>query len=96
MVPSGEAERLGVTASEPTLTGCIHEYLILGRLFKLHPDFDTAVREILERDPAGCIVLIHETLNEDWTRAVWKRLTDKLRSVGEVRDASPHLTEVAM
>ncbi|CAM9390627.1 unnamed protein product, partial [Scytosiphon promiscuus] len=57
---------------------CSRNYLVMGRLFKLHPGFDGAVEGILAGDPAGCVVLIHETKDEQLTRAVWSRLKDVL------------------
>ncbi|CAM9214198.1 unnamed protein product, partial [Discosporangium mesarthrocarpum] len=60
-----------------------HLYLVLGRLFKLHPEFDEAVAGILEEDPDGCVVLIHEKQEEEWTRAIWRRLMTKLTPLGE-------------
>lgn len=53
---------------------CVRNYLVMGRLFKVHPDFDTAVEGILAGDAGGCVVLIHETTDEEWTRVVWSRL----------------------
>lgn len=57
---------------------CSRIYLVLGRLFKLHPDFDAAIEGILAGDTNGCVVLIHETRDEEWTRVVWTRLRDVL------------------
>ena len=61
---------------------CLRTYLVFGRLFKLHPDFDVAIAGILSGDPSGCVVLIHETQNEDLTRAVWNRLRGMLLPQG--------------
>ncbi|CAM9713019.1 unnamed protein product, partial [Hapterophycus canaliculatus] len=57
---------------------CRRNYLVMGRLFKLHPDFDDAIEGILAGDADGCVVLIHETKDEEWTRAVWTRLKKAL------------------
>lgn len=61
---------------------CLQNYLVLGRLFKLHPDFDAAIEGILVRDTGGCVVLIHETTDEEWTRVVWTRLREVLAPRG--------------
>lgn len=61
---------------------CLRIYLVLGRLFKLHPDFDVAIAGILAGDPSGCVVLIHETQHEEWTRTVWNRLREVLLPQG--------------
>lgn len=61
---------------------CRHKYLVMGRLFKLHPDFDVAIEGILEGDKDGCVILIHETKDEEWTRVVWSRLRDVLAPRG--------------
>ncbi|CAM9920099.1 unnamed protein product, partial [Choristocarpus tenellus] len=57
-------------------------YLVLGRLFKLHPDFDNAVMSILEEDINGRVVVIHEKQEGEWTRAIWERLQKKLTPKG--------------
>ncbi|CAN0554262.1 unnamed protein product, partial [Ectocarpus sp. 12 AP-2014] len=61
---------------------CRQKYLVMGRLFKLHPDFDVAIEGILEGDEDGCVILIHETKDEEWTRVVWSRLRDVLAPRG--------------
>ena len=52
-----------------------HLYICPQSLFKLHPDFDWAIGEILRRDPKGEVLLIHDaypmpaaTLRERWRR----------------------------
>ena len=55
-------------------------YLCPQSLFKLHPDFDPLLRQILERDPAGQLVLI-EWKYRDWTRLLRKRLTRSMPAV---------------
>lgn len=71
---------------------CLRTYLVLGRLFKLHPDFDVAIAGILAGDPSGCVVLIHETRDEEWTRTVWSRLRETLlpQGIGSGRDECEH------
>ncbi len=49
-------------------------YLVLARMFKLHPDTHATVEGIR----GGCVVLIHETIDEELTRAVWSRLRGAL------------------
>lgn len=61
---------------------CRRTYLVLGRLFKLHPHFDAAIEGILAGDPRGCVLLIHETADEEWTRGVWRRLMAQLGPQG--------------
>lgn len=78
-VSGGEVEEHGLEES----TACQHTYLVLGRLFKLHPDFDAGIEKILAGDPEGCVILIHETTDEEWTRAVWDRLTQLLVPQGK-------------
>lgn len=73
--------------ADPSALLCRQTYLVFGRLFKLHYAFDTAVEGILAKDSEGCVVLIHETRDEAWTRAVWERLTRKLSPTGERRTA---------
>lgn len=68
---------------------CLRTYLVLGRLFKLHPDFDAVITGVLAGDADGCVVLIHETRDEEWTRAVWSRLGELLVPLGNYVDAAP-------
>lgn len=63
-------------------TGCLRTYVVLGRLFKLHPEFDAAIKGILARDREGCVLLMHETTDEEWTRCVWSRLRGILLPLG--------------
>lgn len=65
-------------ATDESGAECLRSYLVLGRLFKLHPKFDLAIEGILAGDVDGCVILIHETRDEEWTRAVWSRLRDSL------------------
>uniref|UniRef100_A0A7S2CRM6 O-GlcNAc transferase C-terminal domain-containing protein n=1 Tax=Octactis speculum TaxID=3111310 RepID=A0A7S2CRM6_9STRA len=51
----------------------VHTFLVLGRLFKLHPDFDEIILGILYADRLSCVVLIQER-HELWTARVWERL----------------------
>lgn len=63
---------------------CRQNYLVMGRLFKLHPNFDSAIEGILAGDASGCVILIHETRDEEWTRDVWKRLRKVLVPRGDI------------
>jgi protein O-GlcNAc transferase len=56
-------------------------YLILGRLFKLHPDFENAMFEILNRDKCGRIVLITERARH-LNQVVYGRLRSTALSKG--------------
>lgn len=78
-VSGGDVDEHGLEGS----MACQHTYLVLGRLFKLHPDFDAGIEKILSGDPEGCVILIHETTDEEWTRAVWDRLTQLLVPQGK-------------
>jgi predicted O-linked N-acetylglucosamine transferase (SPINDLY family) len=51
-----------------------HVYLCPHNLFKFHPDFDVALREILERDPQADIVLI-EGRYPYWTERLKQRFS---------------------
>ncbi len=55
-----------------------HVYLCPQSLFKLHPDFDDVLAEILEQDARAVIVLI-EGLHKHWTERVQERLGRSLR-----------------
>jgi predicted O-linked N-acetylglucosamine transferase (SPINDLY family) len=48
-------------------------YTCVQTLIKFHPDFDDLLRQILERDPQGVILLV-EGLNTRWTEALKARL----------------------
>lgn len=59
-------QRLGVPAAT-------HRYACPQTIFKLHPDFDGALVDILRRDPAGLVILI-EGKHPNWTRLLRRRL----------------------
>jgi predicted O-linked N-acetylglucosamine transferase (SPINDLY family) len=61
------------------LPGNARIYLCPQSLFKLHPDFDTVIGDILAADTAGIVVLI-EGLRPAWTRFVRDRLADTIGS----------------
>ena len=50
-----------------------HIFIVLGRLFKLHPNFDDALLTLLHTDPRAIVALIQER-HEAWTSAVWARI----------------------
>ena len=49
-----------------------HYYLVAQFLFKMHPDFDPVLGEILRRDPQGQILLIHGA-RRAWSRNLMAR-----------------------
>ena len=56
--------------------GLIHEkhlYLCPQSLFKLHPDFDNVLGEILRRDPDGLLVLIEDDQGGNWNKLLLAR-----------------------
>ncbi len=66
-----------------------HYYIIAQYLFKLHPDFDDVLKQILERDPKGVILLIHGS-RPLWSRFLMARfkkgmpeLTDRIRFINQ-------------
>jgi predicted O-linked N-acetylglucosamine transferase (SPINDLY family) len=66
--PQGEdiLARLGIPASG-------HLYACPQTIFKLHPDFDWALIEVLRRDPSGRLILI-EGKEKNWTTRLKARL----------------------
>ena len=63
------------------LAGGQHVYACPQALFKFHPDFDQALRAILERDASGTIVMIAQ--HASWTEQLRTRFA---RTVGAVAD----------
>jgi predicted O-linked N-acetylglucosamine transferase (SPINDLY family) len=57
-----------------------HVYLCPQTLFKLHPEFDFILRNILRKDPRGIVVLI-SALYDDHTKQLHDRLA---RTIGDV------------
>lgn len=51
-------------------------YLVLGRLFKLHPSFDDVLFRILERDPTGLVLLVAEP-QARVTHALYRRFENR-------------------
>ena len=52
----------------------LHVYGCLQNLFKLHPDYDVVLDEILQRDEKGIVLLPHGTTRH-WDEALMRRLT---------------------
>ena len=50
----------------------------LGRLFKMHPDFDAIIYEILKEAPNAYIVLVSEKVTA-LTHLLWKRMSVSVR-----------------
>lgn len=86
--PFAQVLDLSVNASrahlveEPDPGGAL--YLVLGRLFKLHPDFDAALLDILSRDPTGVVVLVAEA-QRPVTRRLWRRLETYGKNLDRLR-----------
>ena len=59
-----------------TIYACPH------MLFKLHPDFDALLAEVLRRDPQGTLVLIEAT-HPNWTKRLRQRLERTMADVAE-------------
>lgn len=47
--------------------------MVLGRLFKVHPDFESLVFDVLERDECGVVALISEKVG-GWNDKLWERM----------------------
>ena len=50
----------------------LHYYIVAQYLFKVHPDFDGILKQILERDPKGVILLVHGS-RPLWSRFLMRR-----------------------
>ncbi|CAM9560190.1 unnamed protein product, partial [Ascophyllum nodosum] len=48
-------------------TTCRQNYLVLGRIFKFHADFDAAIKIILARDPGGYHLKWYPLLGRSWS-----------------------------
>ena len=59
-----------------------HLYVCPQSLFKMHPEFDTVLKRILEADPQGLVVLI-EGQQEHWTELLMKRYRRTMPSVAD-------------
>jgi predicted O-linked N-acetylglucosamine transferase (SPINDLY family) len=67
-------------------------YVCPQSLFKLHPDFDDAVTEILRRDPRGLMVLI-EGMSKNWGRLLVERLSRLLPDATDRVILLPRMSE---
>ncbi len=56
-------------------------YVCPMKLQKLHPDFDAALREILETDPAADVLIFEERTTPAWNSALRERLKQSLGDV---------------
>eukprot|EP01041_Mallomonas_annulata_P002643 gene2643-5185_t len=56
--------------------------LVLGRLFKLHPDFDSVVVQILLQAPHAYVLLIREAVSE-WNEIIWNRIKQAVLNIVE-------------
>lgn len=73
------------------LPGGVPVYLCAQNLRKVHPDFDLAVKSILEQDPAGIVVFIHDA-QPNITELLRKRLT---RTCGDYADRLHFLSRMS-
>lgn len=76
-------------APEPRRQGT-RSYHCPQNLFKLHPDFDAAMKAILERDPQGEIVLVDS--GRPWTGQLRSRLRRSLGALSERVRIVPRMT----
>ncbi|GMH90739.1 hypothetical protein TL16_g11856 [Triparma laevis f. inornata] len=73
-----ESERVE-TLKRLGLVGVTEEtriYLCFQSIMKLHPSFDSAIREISNLDPSGIIVLMSDTKKPGWQKKIRQRLAD--------------------
>jgi len=71
-MPAPAGERAGFDLPEDA-----NLYFLAQNLFKIHPDMDAALRQILEGDPKGCLVLL-EGHDPGWGEAVRARFAATL------------------
>ncbi|CAM9829476.1 unnamed protein product, partial [Heterosigma akashiwo] len=69
-------------------------YLVLGRLFKLHPDFDLAIIEILKGHANAHVVLIAEKHNNQITSLLWQRIKVGISSKWRISTLQAFFAEV--
>jgi predicted O-linked N-acetylglucosamine transferase (SPINDLY family) len=67
-----------------------HLYVFAQSLFKLHPDFDSVLRDILANDPKGKLVLLGG-MHPEWTGRVRRRVAASSPSMADRILAVPHL-----
>ena len=71
--PMRDRDYFGFTAQD-------HIYLCFQNLFKIHPEFDFLLREILDRDPRGLLVMMEGRLPH-WTDILQRRFRRTLGSL---------------
>ncbi len=59
-----------------------HYYLVAQYLFKIHPDFDLILGEILRRDPEGRVLLVHGA-RRAWSQILMARFRRAMPEVAE-------------
>ncbi|TMW63213.1 hypothetical protein Poli38472_002154 [Pythium oligandrum] len=64
-----------------------HFYLSIESMLHLHPDFDGAVLEILERDPLAYVFLLAPSARKRWKQMLLKRLQQRVGNVNAGRIA---------
>jgi predicted O-linked N-acetylglucosamine transferase (SPINDLY family) len=77
------AERLEVLAAL-RMPAAAPYCLVVGRLFKLHPEFDSALGEVLRRNPQAFVVFIFERALA-WNRVAMQRLAGAVGPAGMAR-----------
>ena len=70
-------------------------YLCPQTLFKFHPEYDVVLRNILEQDPSGRLVLIADPPPEPWRQLLSERLRKSLGEVFEQVSFLPFMSEEA-
>lgn len=58
-------------------------YVCPQSLFKFHPDFDAVLKDLLEKDPKGWLVLISDAEPEPWRKLLDRRFETSLSGVQE-------------
>jgi predicted O-linked N-acetylglucosamine transferase (SPINDLY family) len=71
----------GATRSAFGLGEDEHLYLCAQTLFKLHPDFDALLAQILRRDPRGRVILLRGHSSDAWIRQLRERFERHLPDV---------------
>ena len=52
--------------------------MVLGRLFKLHPDFDETLANILIHSPDNTVLVLVAEIIEEWNVVIYDRILDAL------------------
>src|SRR5262249_13058432 len=69
-------------------------YLCPQSLFKMHPDFDPILIQILRRDLRGRIVLI-DGLSKEWSQLLLERITRRAPDIADRVVFLPRMSEAA-